>query len=236
MKRMKKRIFSGCVCEQIVYTAADSTSALRIRRNRFKDEEQYAAFKDAMGRKRFAQLINANFSPESFKGTLTFDAENELYDFADARRIRSAFVRRIRRRCPDAKIIVVMGRGKSTARIHFHYLMDGVTEDVIRGAWTWGEIVECKHLRAHNHYDGVDCGRDYTGLANYYWEHWTREQGGHHYYATRNMDKPEEEKAEETKREYTEAKPPRAPKGYKMVESRTTAFGFLYFKYTKILS
>lgn len=236
MKQMKKRIFSGCVCEQIVYTAADNTSALRIRRNRFKDEEQYAAFKDALGRKRFAQLINANFSPESYKGTLTFDAENELFDFADARRIRSIFVRRIRRRCPDAKIIIVMGRGKSTARIHFHYIADGVPEEMIRSAWTWGDIVECAHLRTHNYYDGVDHGRDYTGIANYYWEHWTAEQGGHHYYATRNHDAPQTEPAEEIKREYTPDKPPRTPKGYKLVEAKATPFGFLYFKYTKILS
>ncbi len=236
MKRVKKRTFSGCVCEQVVYNMADNASVRGAKRPRFADAEQYAAFKDMIGRKRFAQIINANFSPASVKGTLTFDDANELYDFADAKRIRGIFVRRIRRRYPDAKIVIVMGRGKSTARIHIHYIMDGVPEDAIRSLWTWGEIVECKHLREHNHYDGVDHGRDYTGLANYYWDHWTPEQGGHHYYATRNMDKPEAEQPEEIKREYTEAKPPRAPKGYKLVESKATPFGFLYFKYVKILS
>lgn len=237
MKRVKKRTFSGCVCEQVVFSQAENASVCRIKRDRFKDAEQYAAFKDMIGRKRFAQLINTNFSPASFKGTLTFDTKNEVHDYDEARAVLRAYVRRIKRKCPGAKIVVVMGRAvKNAAKIHYHYIMDGVPEEVIRGKWTWGEIVECKHLWEHVFYNGVDHGRDYTGLANYYWDHWTPEQGGHHYYATRNMDKPETEAPEEIKREYTEAKPPRAPKGYKLVESRTTPFGFLYFKYTKILS
>lgn len=237
MKRMKKRTFSGCVCEQIVYTAADNTSACRIRRDRFKDEKQYAEFKDAMGRKRFAQLINTNFSPASLKGTLTFDRSNEVHDYDEARAVLRSYVRRIKRKCPGAKIVIVMGRSvKNMAKIHFHYIMDGVPEDNIRDKWTWGKIVECENLWENVFYKGVNHGRDYTGLANYYWEHWTEEQGGHHYYATRNMDKPEEEKPEEVKREYSEKKPPRAPKGYTLVENYITSFGFLYFKYVKLMS
>lgn len=237
MKRVKKRRDSGCVCEQIVYNAPDRADVRTYKKRiRFRDAEQYAIFKDQCGRKRFAQMINANYTPSSFKGTLTFSDAEEIFYFADAKRICSIYVRRIRRRCPDAKIIIVMGRGKSTARIHFHFLMDGVPEDVIRSAWTWGEIVECKHLREHNYYDGVDHGRDYTGIANYYWDHWTPEQGGHHYYATRNHDAPQDEPAEEIRREYTPEKPPRTPKGYKLVESKATPFGFLYFKYVKIMS
>ena len=43
--------------------------------------------------------------------------------------------------------------------------------------------------------------------------------------------KPEREEAKEIKREYTEAKPPRAPKGYILVETKSTKYGYLYFKY-----
>lgn len=236
MIRVRKDVHSGCVTEVLIYNQAAGGKPRAPRKPRFADAEAYENFKNEIGKKAFARLINANYTPADLKGTLTFDDEHELYSFKDARRVRSAYVRRIRRRCPNAKIIIVMGRGKSTARIHFHFLMSGVPEKVIAEAWTRGEIVECKHLREHNKYDGIDHGRDYTALANYYWDHWTAEQGGHHYYATRNHAKAEEEAPEAIKREYTEAKPPKAPKGYKLVESKATPFGFLYFKFVKILS
>ena len=235
MRRVKKRTFAGSVLEQIVYNQAEGGRIREPKKPRFADVESYEKFKDDIGRRKFAQLINANYGPADWKGTLTFDDAHELYSFKDARRVRCAFVRRIRRKCPGAKILIVMGRGKSTARIHFHFLMSNVPEKVICEAWTWGDIVECKHLREHNRYNGIDHGRDYTALANYYWDHWTAEQGGHHYYATRNHAKAEEEAPEEIKREYTEEKPPRAPKGYKLVERRATPFGYLYFKYVRIL-
>lgn len=238
MKRVKRRTDSGCVCEMVIYNAPDSADVRTYeKRIRFKDAEEYAIFKDQQGRRRFAQLINANYSPASLKGTLTFDTKNEVHDYDEARAVLRAYVRRIRRKCPDAKIVIVMGRAvKNSAKIHFHYIMDGVPEDVIRGKWTWGKIGECEHLWERVFYNGVDHGRDYTGLANYYWDHWTPEQGGHHYFATRNHDKPEAETPVEIRREYTPEKPPRAPKGYKLVEARATAFGFLYFKYTRIIS
>ncbi len=202
------------------------------KRVRFKTAEEYEAFKDAIGRKKFAQLVNENHDPSSFKGTLTFDDAHEVHTFDEAKKVRAVYVRRLRRINADAKIILVMGRGKnSTARIHFHYIMRGLTEEQIRRVWTWGAIVECKVLREHNYYDGVDHGRDYTAIANYYWGHWTVEQGGHHYYATRNHVKPECEDAVEIKREYTPEKPPRAPKGYVLVEAKDTPFGYVYFKF-----
>ena len=236
MIRVRKRVYSGSVLEQYVYNVKDGTNVHAVRRPRFKDAEQYEKFKDEIARKRFAQLINANYTPESYEGVLTFDNENEIFDFDDARRVRSAFVRRIRRRFPDVKMIIVMGRGKSTARIHFHFLADGADKETLLSCWTWGKVVGCEHLRKNCVYKGVDHGRDYSGIANYFWDHWTKEQGGHHYYATRNHEKPHAEEPEEIKREYTVDKPPRAPKGYVLVEKYTTPFGYLYFKYSKILS
>ncbi len=238
MKRVKTRIFCGNVCEIAVWNQADNEKpSLRVKRERFASLEQYEEFKEAQARRKFVQLVNANHGPSSMEGVLTFDDDNEMYSFKDAKRVRGIFVRRLRRRNQDAKIIVVMGRGDSTARIHFHFIVSGVTEEQIRECWTWGMMVECDHLREHNHNkQGVDLGRDYIGLANYLWKHWTPEQGGHHYYATRNHVRPKPEEPVEIKREYTMDKPPRAPKGYVMVESKATQFGYLYFKYTKILS
>ena len=52
MKRVKKRRDSGCVCEQIVYNAPDKADVRTYKKRiRFRDAEQYAAFKDQCGRK-----------------------------------------------------------------------------------------------------------------------------------------------------------------------------------------
>ena len=46
--------------------------------------------------------------------------------------------------------------------------------------------------------------------------------------------RPEREKPVECKRTYTEEKAPPAPKGYKLVESKCTPYGYLYYKYVLI--
>jgi len=108
---------------------------------------------------------------------------------------------------------------------------DGLPQEFIESKWEFGSVLRIEHLREHNYYDGIDHGQDYTGLANYLFDHWTPEQGGHRWKQTRNARKPEREEAKEIKREYTEAKPPRAPKGYILVETKSTKYGYLYFKY-----
>jgi len=50
---------------------------------------------------------------------------------------------------------------------------------------------------------------------------------------TKTARQPEAEKPEEIKREYSEQKPPKPPKGYVLVESQGNRYGYLYFKYIK---
>ena len=234
MKRVKKRIFAGTVCEQLVYAVSDRADVKKAKpRERFPDEESRAAHRDAIARKRFARLINANHNPSSLYSTLTFDDANELHYFSDAKRIRTMWRKVLQRECPDAKIIIVIGRGDNTNRIHFHMISGGIPAEAIRRLWKYGKVVDAKPLRRHNKYNGVDCGTDYTGLANYLFDHWTEEQGGHRYMATRNHVKPEAETPVEVKREYTEERAPAAPRGYKLVEAKATPFGYIYYKYIK---
>lgn len=236
MKRVKVRTDSGAVCEMTCFNVADRTDVKKAKpsRPRFKDEAERAAFNLVIARRRHARIVNANFGPTSYKGTLTFSNEYEVHTFKEARRIRDNFIRRIQYRYPKARIMIYMGRGKSTHRIHFHILIEGVPEDVIRELWYLGEVIELKHLRAHNTYNGVDHGQDYTGLANYYFDHWTPEQGGRRRWKqTANLHKPSKDKPVEVKREYSEKRPPRAPKGYILVESKQTKYGYCYFKYVR---
>ena len=73
----------------------------------------------------------------------------------------------------------------------------------------------------------------FRSLANYLFDHWTPEQGGHRWKKAGKLDKPDREPSTEVKRNYTENKPPRPPKGYILVESKATKYGYLYYKYVR---
>ncbi|MBQ2742310.1 MAG: hypothetical protein IJF32_05845 [Oscillospiraceae bacterium] len=237
MKRVKRTIFAGAVCEQIVYTVADNTRNFKNSKPkpRFKTDEERERHKTEIARRRHALKFNHNFrAGVSLYSTLTFDDEHEVHTFKEAEKIKSAYIRRLRRRFPDAKIAFYKGRGKSTERIHFHMVSKGIPEEIIREQWIYGGVGRIVALREHNKYNGEDYGADFTGLANYLFNHWTSEQGGHRYYMTRNMEAPQKERVTLIMRDYSVDKPPRAPKGYKLVERGSNEFGYLYFKYVKI--
>lgn len=200
-------------------------------RLRFKSEEEREAHKLGMSKRKHRRNFNENFRPTSLYSTLTFDDENEVHTWSEANYIKELYLRRLRYAYPEAVIFFYKGRGKSTHRIHFHMVSEGIPEEVIRKQWKYGEIAYIVHLREHNYYQGVDHGQDYTGLADYLFDHWTPEQGGKRWYQTRNARRPEREEPKEIKRAYSEDKPPTPPKGYKMVESRGTKYGYMYFKY-----
>lgn len=233
MRRIKRRTFSGVVCEQEVYSVPDrvSVKAAKPPRPRFKSDEEREQHKIGISKRKHARLFNANFSPLSLYSTLTFDIENEVHEFRDAKRICNLFVRRLKYAYPDAVIFIYMGRGKKTYRIHFHMVSNGIPAEFIEKKWEFGSVLRIENLREHNYYNGQDHGQDYTGLANYLFDHWTAEQGGHRWKQTRNALKPDQETPTEVKREYTEQKPPRPPKGYFLVEARATAYGYIYYKY-----
>ncbi len=234
MLTVKRRIFSGVVCEQEVYNisaAAPKGWKTEEPRLRFQNDEERKAHRDEIARRRHTRLINENFDPDSLYSTMTFDDLHEVHTYAEARRVRSNYYRRLKRAFPDAVVRIYMGRGKSTDRIHFHMVSKGIPQEVIEGKWGNGSVTRIVHLREHNYYNGIDHGRDYTGLADYLFDHWTEEQGGHRCLASTNHRQPDKEGAVIAKRRYSLSKPPKAPKGYKLVESRATRYGYLYFKY-----
>ncbi len=238
MRRVKRRIFSGSICEQMVYNIGDrvrDVGAAQPRRPRFASEEERAAHREGISRRRHIRTFNATFSPASLYSTLTFSDEEEVHTFAEARRLRDNFVRRLRYVCPESRLRLYMGRGRHTSRIHMHMVSDGIPEEIIRSRWIYGRVERVEHLREHNWQDGQDLGQDYTGLANYLFDHWTPEQGGHHWKQAGRFNQPEEEPAREIVREYSIERPPAAPKGYRFLEASATRYGYLYFKYVKIV-
>lgn len=232
MKTVKKRTFSGMVCEQEIFSVSERTDTKKAQpRPRFRTPEERKIHRDKISRQKHRRLFNANCSPKTLYSTLTFSDDWEVHTFKEARKIRDNYFRRLLRAYPDAVIFIYMGRGKGTNRIHFHMVSNKIPEHVIRQKWWEGDVFHCKNLREHNTYNGVDCGRDYTGLADYLWNHWTEEQGGHRWKATRNLKKPDEEAPTEVKRRYSEKRPPKAPPGFRLVAVHTTEWGYLNFKY-----
>ncbi len=241
-RTVKTRIFAGSTCEQLVYNVPDGTrypgkvDPEKQKKERFETTVEYDAFKEAISRRTHARNFNANFSPSSLYGTLTFDVQHELHDFIEARRIRKNFVAALKRVYPEAVIFLYMGRGStSTHRIHFHMVSEGIPKEFIEKKWKYGSVKRIDNLRECCFYEGVNHGQDYTGLANYLFDHWTPEQGGHRWFQTKNAKKPEREEPTEVKLVggYSEKRPPRAPKGYILVETKSTKYGFMYFKYVR---
>ena len=236
---VKRKIFSGPVIEQLVYNVPDGAANIedydpdKSLRKRFRDEEERAAFLKEISRRIHFRNFMANFAPSSLYSTLTFDDENEVHTFPEARRIRQNYRRVLQYAYPDAVFFIYIGRGKSTNRIHLHMVSEGIPKDFIAKKWKYGTVNRIVHLRKHNYYDGVDHGQDYTGLANYLFNHWTPEVGGHRWFQTKNAKKPEREKAKKVseRTKYSEKRPPRAPKGYTLVETKSTKYGYYYFKY-----
>lgn len=238
MAKVKRRIFSGAVCEQEVFNISDRIRDIKKAvppLPRFKTPEERELHKIGISRRRHIRMINTNFGPESLYCTLTMDDEHEVHTLEEGAHIRDLFVRRLKYAYPDARITIYMGRGKSTQRIHMHMIIHGVPAEAIKAKWTSGRVLRIENMRAHNYYDGVDRGQDYTGLANYLFNHWTPEQGGHRWKQTKNMIQPETEATTAVKRTYTIQRPPLAPKGYQLVEVRGNQFGYLYFKYVLIV-
>lgn len=239
VKMMKRRYFSGAVCEQLVYPVSDGVknpleyTPEKLPRKRFKTEEEYERFKLEISRRNHNRAFHANFVPGDIYSTLTFDDDWEVHTFRDAKRIRSNFVKTLKRRYPDAVIFLYMGRGKGTQRIHFHMVSHDIPKEFISEKWKYGSVKRFGELRAHNWYEGIDHGADFTGLANYLFNHWTEEVGGHRWFQTSNARKSEKEEPTEVRVTggYSEKRPPMAPKGYKLVECKSTRFGHLYCKY-----
>ena len=240
--KVKRRIFSGCVCEQIIFNMSERTKNIKTAEPqiRFKTEEEREQHRLKQSKRHHARVVNATFNPQSLYSTLTLDNDNEVHTFDEARRLRDNYIRRLKYAVPNAQIMVYMGRGKKTDRIHFHMLSNGIDEEMIKSKWGMGEVVRIDNLKARNFYKGVDCGQDYTGLADYLFEHWKAEQGGHRWKQTSNVVQPERETPTAVKRTYSERKPPKPPKGYKLVlterfeDYQSKEYGYLYFRYVKI--
>lgn len=235
MKRVKKRIFYGAVCEQEVYTSGDGSRSLQPKRPRFETEEERRAHREQVAFNRFYRNFMATFDSSSLYSTLTFDREHEILTDWEAEEVLRSYVRSLRRINPAAQLSIHIGLGDH-GRIHLHMVSNGLTKKQIETKWRWGSSSRIKNLwKTCKDETGRDIGADYIGLCKYLFEH--RRPGketGRRYFATKNWRKPDEERPVRIIREYTPDKPPRAPKGYTLISCKCTSYGYLSFKYVKL--
>ena len=90
MQRVKTRLFSGAVCEQIVFNVPDRVRDIKKAepKPRFKTEEEREQHRIGISRRKHVRLFNANFGPTSLYSTLTLNNEYEVHTFKEARRLR----------------------------------------------------------------------------------------------------------------------------------------------------
>ena len=175
MPRVKRRIFAGAVCEQHVYTVSDKVKSIKKakpKKPRFKSEAEREKFNFGVALREHRRKFNANFSPTSYFSTLTFDVEEEVHDYPTAKKLRDNYYRRLQYACPDARIAIYIGRGKSTHRIHMHLVSDGVPVEVIKSKWKYGPVVRVEKLREHNYTKTVFiiAERDFFNNSAYFFQ------------------------------------------------------------------
>lgn len=245
MPRCKRTTIAGAVLEQEYYTVAERTNIKKSapKAKRFETPEERDEYNRKKSLKRLIRTINANFNHHSYYVTLTYNDKNLPEDFSEAEKDIINYTRRLQHVYPYAKILSVKGRGRNTGRIHFHLVIADVPKRIIIEKWTLGQITRIEHLRSHNLYKDdngqmIDHGEDYTALATYLFNHWTEEQGkGKRWKQTKTIQKPQKSTPKLSAVNYTADKPPRAPKGYILVESKENPFykgSYLYFKFVLI--
>ena len=237
IKKYKRKIYSGCVLDVEVYAVNEGVkdaSDIQRKLSRPRTEEEKRIANERQSRKRFIGNVNATFCHGGLYVTLTYDDKHLPRSYKEAEAELKKYIRKIRYKFKNAKIVAVTGYGRQSGRLHHHLIIDGVWENYIIDKWNKGKMIRVERLRAHNVYNGVDHGRDYTSLANYLFDH-AVEVKGKRWIQTKNVSQPEKEEAKEIKRNYSADKPPKTPKGYKLVNVYEGVNGFLNFKYVKIV-
>ena len=234
-KQVEKRTYAGQTLDIDCFPAiTHRTGGFDKARPRFANDEERAEHRRGISRRRNAQLVNENCTPTGWYCTLTYDQGHEAHTFAEAKRDRRNFVRAIQRRCKDAKLFIYVGRGKNTRRIHFHMIAQDIDDATIRECWKYGNVDHIEHLREEcRDAQGRSIGRDYTALANYCFDHWTEEIGGHYYFHTNNLREPVVEELRECEQDYSTGIIPEAPVGYELISVKSTNYGYLHFHFAR---
>lgn len=239
MQNCRRDTRSGAVYEIEIYPVSEAVrdiSKSSPKPENIRTPEEKKRYNRHKSEKQCIRLVNANFTSSSYYVTLTYDNEHLPASYAEALKNVENYTRRLKYANPNARIMSFTGYGSRGGRLHHHLLIDCVSEADILSKWTFGKIAKAEHLRKHNYYNGVDHGEDFTALAVYLHKHSPDEYKGKRWKQTKNIQQPIRYKAKKFKRAYSIERPPKAPKGFILVEKRVNEYyksGYVCFKYVR---
>ncbi len=215
----KRVVKSGAVMEVEYYDISPRVRHLRGAEpppEPARTPEEQARVNRQVRLKRHIRNMNTNFGPWALYATLTFMNKHLPQTMADAWRVLDNYVRRLQSACPALKLYAVVGRGVTTKRIHCHIVVSGADKRTLIAKWGLGKVRKVKNLYEHCIYDGVDCGRDYRGLAEYLFEHMERdeENKGKQMKRAGRLDKPRKDTPKRVVNAQNAQRWPKTPPGY----------------------
>ena len=227
MRVSKREIKSGAVLEIDYFPVSNNVKTLTNAKpkERFANAEERNAHNVGIQRRANSRLVNANFTPKSFKVELTLDDSHNVQTLDEAKKIIKNYVRNIRRKYPDSKVMAYIGHHGQKARYHFHLLIDGIPPDVFLSKWFFGMIKKSENLWSHT--------QDYTAVAEYFFNQGVCSgKGASRCHKSGNFIKPEYIRTREVKQAPRINKPPHR-EGYVHVYTYSNGLGYIYFKYVR---
>lgn len=229
---------AGAVVEIEFYSVPENARGEAVKPNprNVRTPEQKEKYNNYKSEKQAIRLINANFTAAGYYVTLSYDAEHLPKSYDAAEKNARLFLNRLKYKFPNTKIICFTAAGDVSGRFHHHLIIEGVPESYILKKWSGGKIVKIERLRAHNYYNGMDCGEDFTALAKYLHRQVPGRKGRKRWTET-GLTQPKQEKTKSALLAYTAKKPPKAPSGYRLVEVRDCEYfasSYICFKFARI--
>ena len=152
MKAVKEVCVAGRTIDVSLRISSGSHRGKR-RQKKNISSEAVRANNDRLAVKNLARILNANFKKGDIHLVLTY---KEPPSEEQAKKDRTNYIRRLRRKGFDVKAIAVAEKGKH-GRIHHHFVISGVGSEDLEAEWRSG-WVNIKYL---------DDSGDYTKLAEY---------------------------------------------------------------------
>ena len=235
---IKRETMAGNICVIDIYNKGSRSvraGHLEPPRYRPKNEIEKEMHTAGISRRNCILRVNAAFTCSAYFLTCTYD--NEHYHnvtVASVKKDLKNLIRRWQYSYPNIVIFAVLGEGEINSRMHIHAIVEGFPEadiDRIISKWKKGSV-HCERVRKWNERNGITVATDLKPLAIYLFEHWRHCYGGHHFYLSRNAEKPEIKRCRVIRRRYSLAHPPKK-KGYALVEMYKTDYGFMSFYFIR---
>jgi len=191
-KYVVKTIQSGPILESEIYPVYEKRKDIPKRDKEKESEEAQSKLNDKNAKKKYIRLVNTNFIENDLMVTLTYQ-DKYLPNQKQAKRDVVNYLNKLKRYrkkhdLPDLKYIYVIEyvdeeeqHKSKKIRVHHHIIINNMDRNIAEDLWGKGRV-EAKRLQPDEF--GLE------GIARY-----MANQRGKRWYASRNLEKPEEHRA-----------------------------------------